>query len=81
MIDLVVIRLNTINIWCEHGFSLFTMVELMITMKGVKDGSTGKDWLTFQDKENQPPPIIENISKNALISIISVLQYGKTIIT
>ena len=51
-------------------------------MKQAKDGSTEKDWLTFQDKENQPPPIItENISKYALISIISVLQYGKTIIT
>ena len=51
MIDWVVIQLNTINIWCEHGFSLSTMVEVMNTMKWVKDGSTEKDSV-WQDNHN-----------------------------
>ena len=43
-------------------------------MKLEKDGFSEKYWLTFQDKQNQPSPIIDNICKNALLSaIISVL--------
>ena len=45
-------------------------------MKWARDGSSEKDWLAFQDKQNQPAPIIENKLrnfKNALISTISVL--------
>ena len=49
----------------------------MIAMKWAKDGSSEKDWLAFQDMQNQPSPIIENICNNALISSISVLAVLK----